>query len=195
MQETLSTKGTTLCIKNMVCDRCIAAVRGILTGAGLHVTAVELGRAVIEGTPDDATLRVLRRALADQGFALIEDHRGQTVERIRNAIVQMVHRDGADWGTNLSDNVARLTRTDYDSASRLFSETMGMTIERYYILQRIERVKELLQYGELTLSQIALRMHYSSTAYLSAQFKSVTGLTPTQYKAQDKAARTTLDRV
>lgn len=137
----------------------------------------------------------LRELLAQAGFELIDEQRQQTAERIRTAIVQMVHHGQEDPAANLSANITRLTHCDYASASRVFSEVTGTTIERYYIHQRIERVKELLQYGQLTLSEIALQMHYSSTAYLSAQFKSITGLTPTQYKARQTQPRQPLDQL
>lgn len=186
---------TTFIIKNMVCDRCIASVTAILRQAGLVPLSVQLGCVRVQGVPTVAVMDTLRALLAQAGFELIDEQRQQTAERIRTAIVQMVHHGQEDPTVNLSANIVRLTHCDYASASRVFSEVAGTTIERYYIHQRIERVKELLQYGQLTLSEIALQMHYSSTAYLSAQFKSVTGLTPTQYKALQAQSRQTLDRI
>lgn len=186
---------TTFIIKNMVCDRCIASVTVILRQAGMVPLSVLLGCVRVQGVPAEATIATLRELLAQAGFELIDEQRQQTAELIRTAIVQMVHHGQEDPAANLSANITRLTHCDYASASRVFSEVTGTTIERYYIHQRIERVKELLQYGQLTLSEIALQMHYSSTAYLSAQFKSITGLTPTQYKAQQTQPRQSLDRL
>src|SRR3712207_6837274 len=137
---------------------------------------------------DTATTEIYTLSLHD---ALpIYDHRGQTIEKIRTAIVRLVHYDDGRSDVNLSSYLADELHADYSSLSKLFSEVVGVTIERYFILQRIERVKELLCYDELTLSQIALQMHYSSTAYLSSQFKSVTGMTPSQFKKMHENSRT-----
>lgn len=186
---------TTLYIKNMVCDRCIAAVTTVLREMGLGPLSVELGVARISNTMGTESEAELRRRLSEQGFGLIGDRRKQTVERIKNAVVELVHYGGGGKAQNLSDYIAARLHADYSALSRTFSELTGITVERYFILQRTERVKELLQYGELSLSQIALRMNYSSTAYLSTQFKSVTGMTPSQYKALAVNARKRLDRV
>lgn len=189
-------KETTLYIKNMVCGRCIQAVSTILREAGLTPLSVELGVARVEGTLDKAVEGLLRVSLARHGFDLLADRREQTVERIRNAVIELVHYGGGNGqATSLSAHIAGKLNADYSALSRLFSEFTGQTIERYFILQRIERVKELLQYGELSLSQISLKMNYSSTAYLSAQFKNVTGMTPSQYKAMPVNMRKTLDGV
>lgn len=186
---------TTLYIKNMVCDRCIQAVTDILRSVGLRLLAVELGLAQVESPADGDAMRLLADRLAARGFELLADRKEQTVERIRNAVVEMVHYSSDGRPRNLSAHVAASLGADYSALSRLFSEATGMTIERYFIMQRIERVKELLQYGELSLAQIAWRMNYSSAAYLSTQFKSVVGMTPSQYKAQEANLRRAIDRV
>lgn len=184
---------TTLSVKNMVCDRCKAAVRRIVEAAGLRPTRVELGLVDVLGTPDGDTLRRLQAALRAEGFELLADRREQTVDRVRSLIVELVHRQDGQPPQRLSDYLSGQLHSDYSALSKLFSELTGSTVESYYVRQRVERVKELLSYGELSLSQIAVRMGYSSTAYLSAQFKQVTGITPSAFKASSGQGRRTLD--
>ncbi len=160
------------------------AVRDTLERLGLTTRTVTLGLAELCETPSDTQRAALRTALEALGFELIDDRREQEVERIRNAVVAWVHHDGGDPRLHLSDYLAERLGRDYDTLSRLFSEETGSTIEKYLIAQRIERAKELLSYGELTLSQIADELHYSSVAYLSTQFKSVTGMTPSAFRTQ-----------
>lgn len=174
---------TTLYIKNMVCDRCRRAVEGILTGIGLEPLSVELGVARVAGELAPGQRERLASELGRLGFELLSDPRRQTVDRIRTAIIELVHYGGGQSGINLSAYLAGRLGSDYSSLSKLFSESTGVTIERYFILQRVERVKELLFYGEKSLTEIALELNYSSVAYLSTQFKAVTGMTPSQFKA------------
>lgn len=186
----------TLHIKNMVCHRCIMAVDHALRALGLHPLSVELGIAVTaeEMTPE---LRLqVKEALEALEFELIDDRRLQTVQQMKDLIIAMVHHPTAlPIQTNLSDYLARAIGKDYGTLSKLFSEATGNTVEKYVIAQKIERAKELLTYGELTLNEIADRLGYSSTAYLSAQFKSVTGITPTQFKQQKEKRRKPLDEI
>lgn len=186
----------TLHIKNMVCHRCIMAVDHALRTLGLHPLSVELGIAITaEKLTPELRLRV-KKALEALEFELIDDRRMQTVQQVKDLIVNLVHHSTEQpIQTNLSDYLARTIGKDYGTLSKLFSEITGTTIEKYVILQKTERVKELLTYGELTLNEIADRMGYSSSAYLSAQFKSVTGLTPTQFKQQKEKRRTPLDEI
>lgn len=186
---------TTLHIKNMVCDRCKAAVRTTIEGCQLKPLSVDLGVAVIEGSVDDATLQQVSSALQRQGFELLGDRREQTVDAIRSLIIKLVHQQDSRTHLRLSDFLVQELHADYSSLSKLFSESTGSTIENFYVRQRIERVKELLSYGELTLSQIAVKLNYSSTAYLSAQFKQVTGMTPTAYKSAQSPERRALDQL
>lgn len=192
----------TLYIKNMVCDRCIMAVRRTLTDMGLTPVSVELGKAEVAETLSQAQTADLRQRLADIGFELLDDRRQQTIAQIKAAVVRLVHYAGRPSGkgstsqpVNLSDYLRQELHQDYSALSKLFSEYSSMTIERYYIEQRIERVKELLTYDELTLTQIAQQMDYSSVAYLSAQFKSVTGMTPSQFKRLQGNKRKGLDKI
>ena len=121
-------------------------------------------------------------AVKEYGFELLDDRRQCLIEQIRTAVIEYVRYDDSARKTNLSDYLTRKCRHDYSALSRLFSEANGTSIERYYILQRVERVKELLIYDELSVSEIADRMGYSSAAHLSAQFKNVTGMSPTRFK-------------
>lgn len=185
---------THLYIKNMVCDRCIMVVRQILTQHGLTPSDVTLGEAVIAEPLSDNQQWELRQALEAVGFELLEDQQHQLVNTIRTLIIQWVRHDHGDAATNLSHYLVQHLHQDYSALSKLFSETTGKTIERYYIEQRIECVKELLQDDQLSLKEIALKLHYSSTAHLSAQFKTVTGITASAYR-KARPTRQGIDRV
>lgn len=170
-------------IKNMVCDRCVMAVESCLSHAGITPQRVGLGFAEVESPPSGAQLEELERRLESLGFELIEDNRSQMVERIKNIVVQYVHySSAAQQGKKLSVVLTEELGMEYSSLSKLFSGCEGRTIESYAITQRIERVKELLENPALSLKQIAFQTGYSSTAYLSAQFKTQTGITPTAYR-------------
>ncbi len=186
---------TTLYIKNMVCDRCKMAVDKTLRDAGLEPVAVDLGMARVVGHVDDSLHQLLKNKLEALGFELLDDRKRQLIEQIKVNIIKLVHYRDSRTMLNLSDFLQMEMHQDYSALSKLFSEFTSMTIERYYIEQRIERVKELLTYQEMTLTEIALQMNYSSVAYLSAQFKSVTGMTPSQFKALHRNARRGLDSI
>ena len=178
----------TLHIKNMVCDRCKMAVRQTLQHVGLHALKVDLGEVTLEESPSPDQLAALREELEQIGFKLLDDRRQQTVDLVKSALIKRVLYQKETPVTTISDYLSQELHQDYSALSKLFSETEGKSIERYFIELRIERVKELICYDELTLTQIALRMHYSSVAYLSSQFKSVTGLTPSQFKTAEGLA-------
>ena len=182
-------------IKNMVCARCVMVVRSVLERLGLTPLSVELGRAELSAPLAETARQALREALAPLGFELIDDPRIRTVEHIKRLIIELVHQQDNRLRTNLSQYLATECRHDYGTLSKLFSETQGTTIEKYFIAQKIERAKELLDYGELTLNEIADRLNYSSTAHLSAQFKAQTGCTPRQYRQQKERARIPLDKI
>ncbi|WP_300729015.1 AraC family transcriptional regulator [uncultured Bacteroides sp.] len=186
---------TTLYIKNMVCNRCIMVVDDLLKQAGLSPLHIELGKAVINSELNDTEREKLRDSLERVGFELIDSKRQRLIEQIKQEIIQLVHYRNSDLKVNLSDYLADKCRTDYSSLSKLFSETTGITIEKYFINQKIERVKELLVYDELSLNEIAESLNYSSTAHLSSQFKSVTGITPSQFKKQKIQHRKPLDEI
>ncbi len=186
---------TTLHIKNMVCNRCVMVVEGILRDLGIEPVSVTLGEAVLASEPGEHRLAEIRKALQTVGFELIDDKRSRLIEQVKNAIVELVHHSDAALKTNLSDYIAERTHHDYGYISNLFSEIENTTIEKYFIAQKIERVKELLVYGEMNLNEIADAVGYSSAAHLSAQFKKVTGLTPSHFRQIKDKKRKPLDEV
>ena len=189
------TKETTLYIKNMVCDRCVMAVDSTLRQQGLSPLSVELGKAVVEGELSDVQREALREQLRKIGFELLDDRRQRTIEQIKTAVIKLVRYEHHSESLTLSEYLRSELHQDYSSLSKLFSEYASKTIERYYMEQRIERVKELLTYDEQTLSQIAMDMNYSSVAYLSSQFKTVTGMTPSQFKQLHGQKRKKIDEI
>ncbi len=171
-----------LYIKNMVCSRCKMVAETILKDSGFTVLAVNLGEADIEEAPSKEQLTKLNSSLKSTGFELIDSKKSQTIEKIKNSIVSLVHHSDGGIDTNLSAFLTSRIHKDYHYLSNLFSEVEGTTIEKYFISQRIEKAKELLVYDELTVTEIAFQLGYSSAAYLSNQFKKITGFTPGYYK-------------
>ncbi|MFI5124561.1 MAG: helix-turn-helix domain-containing protein [Chitinophagales bacterium] len=171
-----------LFIKNMVCSRCKMVVKTELEKLGLRTREIELGEVEIETAPTKEQLAKLTGSLKNFGFELIDGKKARIIEKIKNTIVELVHHSSAYPDVNLSAFIVKKINLDYNYLSNLFSEVEGTTIEKYFINQRIEKVKELLVYDELSLSEIADRLGYSSVAYLSNQFKKITGLTPTFYR-------------
>lgn len=188
---------TTLHIKNMVCNRCIKVVREELERLGHDVRSIVLGEVVIGGRPDEAALERIRSMVEANGFELIEDQRVKTIERVKHAVLRFVQRDAErePLRMKLSAYIEREVGKDYQSLSTLFSSIENITLEQYVILQRIERAKELLKYGDLTLSEISYKLGYSSVQHLSSQFKKVTGMTPSAFKKLVGAPRLPLDAV
>ncbi len=186
---------TEIYIKNMVCPRCVMAVEERLKKAGLHPLSVELGKAIVEGTPSPEAMQTLRQDLEEIGFTIIDDRDTRIVENIKRAIIELVSGDLTQRKLKLSTYLSEVCHSDYSTLSKLFSEVNCLTIEKYFLMQKIEKVKELLMYNELTLSEIAYRMDYSSTAHLSAQFKSITGMTPTQFKQSKQNLRKNIDQL
>ena len=184
----------TLHIRNMVCDRCIRTVTRTLHDLGWEVVGVELGIARIQGNPDEEELEKINRALVSEGFELVTDREKQLVKEIKAKIVEQVHYSEEPLSDmNLSAWLSDTLHHEYKHLSAIFSRHEGITIEKFYILQRIERVKELLSYNELTLSEIAWQTGFSSVHHLSAQFKKITGQTPSAYKKA--AERKPLDKI
>lgn len=187
---------TVLHIKNMVCPRCIKMVRYVLEHRGQAVVDVSLGKAIVEGIPGAEQIGDIAKALEAEGFTLLDDRRQQIVESIKNFVVETVHYGELDeLNENFSTLLAQHLQKDYHQLSKLFSEIENTTIEQYVIQQKIERVKELLVYNELTLSEIAYKLGYSSVAHLSGQFKKVTGLTPSHFKQIREEKRKPLDKI
>ena len=187
--------GMKLFIKNMVCSRCRMAVRNELEKAGIPFSAVELGEVEISGKTTPTQLKQLEKGLNELGFELIDDKKSRIIEKIKNHVIQLVHHSDTLLKTNLSDYLADKLHYDYTYLSNLFSAIENTTIEKYYITQRIEKIKELLVYDEMSLSEIADKLGYSSGAYLSAQFKKVTGLTPSHYKALKEHKRKNIEEL
>ncbi|MGY4386501.1 AraC family transcriptional regulator [Pedobacter sp. UYP24] len=183
-------------IKNMVCDRCIMVVRQQLENLHFRITNIVLGRATIEPDPDEQTLLEIASSLKLMGFELIDSEKQQIVESIKNMVIQQVHyTDLSKSHVNFSDLLSSQLFKDYAYLSRLFSEYEDITIEKFIIQRKVEKVKELLEYGQANLNEIAYQMGYSSSAHLSAQFKNVTALTPSQYKTNEKNERKPLDKI
>ncbi len=180
----------------MVCDRCIMIVRQLLEKFDLKVKEISLGRIDVDPAPDVNKLQDVAASLVTLGFKLIDKEKDQLVEQIKNQVIELVHY--SDLSANhqsLTQAIANRLKKDYASLSRQFSEAEGMTIEKYIIQQKIEKVKELMDYGELNMNEIAYLMGYSSSAHLSTQFKSVTGSTPSKYKYSEINFRKPLDKV
>lgn len=186
-----------LYIKHMVCGRCKRVVREILEELGIEVLQVELGEVEIRELTATVSLDRVKRVLAENDFELLEDRKAVVVEQIKTLIVNEVHHERRERPEhqNLSDFLTQKIGYDYSYLSHLFSALEGLTIEKYVIAQKIEKVKEYLRYGELTLSEIAWRLGYSSTQHLSNQFKQIVGLTPSDFKRTELAYRTEIDKV
>jgi AraC-like DNA-binding protein len=171
-----------LYIQNMVCIRCKMVVKSELEKLGLHYISVDLGEAEImeEVTPEQ--LARLDAALKKTGLILMDDKKSVLVERIKTAIIELVHYTDEQIKINLSNYLSEKLNYNYTYLANLFSEVKGTTIEQFYLTHKIEKVKELLVYDELNLTEIAWKLHYSSVAHLSNQFKKMTGLTPSHFK-------------
>jgi len=186
-----------LFIKNMVCNRCIMVVEQRLKALSLSYEKVELGEILLQEQPTDDQFSLLKQDLHLLGFELLDDRKASLVSQIKSCIIKYIHcDDDTVRNKKLSAILAEKLHTDYNYLSSLFSSIEGLTIEKYVILQRIERAKELLAYNELSLNEIADQLCYSSVQHLSQQFKKVTGLTPSQYKQSAKeVGRQPLDQV
>lgn len=179
----------------MVCPRCIRVVREELEGIGLEVLHVTLGEATIKAKDEhNINKNLVDSTLQNAGFALLDDRKHKIVERVKGIVIDLIHHKDVQTNQNFSDIIAKEIGKDYHSISTLFSSLENITIEKYIIHQKIEKVKELLFYNELTLSEISFRLNYSSVAHLSSQFKQVTGMTPSQFK-KGKGKHSSLDEL
>ena len=180
----------------MVCDRCIMVVRSLLDDINILYRNIQLGEVELAAPPSDVQLSALRQKLTALGFELLDDKRAALVTKIKGAIVQLIHGNGqVEMTTKISVMIAEKLNLDYHYLSALFSSIEGVTIEKYVILQRIERAKELLMYDELNLNEISYSLGYSSVQHLSQQFKKVTGLTPSHFKQLKDKKRKSLDKI
>jgi len=174
---------TTLYIKNMVCNRCIMVVKQELESQGLHPEKVKLGEVTVKEDLSDEQQGRLDASLINLGFERIDDRKARLIEAIKNKIIQMIHHtDKINLKFNWSSVLSEEMHYEYNYLSNLFSSVEGVTLEQYIIRQKIEKVKELLFYDELSLSEIADKLDYSSVAHLSGQFKKITGFTPSEMK-------------
>jgi AraC-like DNA-binding protein len=179
----------------MVCSRCIMMVESELEKFGLHPILVELGTATTLENLNKDQEQLLNKKLVALGFEIIDDKKSRVVEKVKNLITDLVYFNDNHFTTNLSDYIVSSIVQDYSHISSVFSQQENTTIEQYYIFQKIERVKELLVYDELSLNEIAFKLHYSSPSHLSKQFKKVTGLTPTCFKNAKEQKRKSLENL
>lgn len=180
----------------MVCDRCILVVRQQLDKLGLSYNHIQLGEVELSGNPPAGKIQELREPLKALGFELLDDKKSTLVEKIKNIIIQLIHSvDEVELTQKMSVILEEKLKMDYHYLTGLFSAVEGITIEKYVILQRIEKAKELLKYDELSLSEIADKLGYSSVQHLSQQFKKVTGLTTSHFKQLKENQRKPLDKV
>ena len=183
-------------IKNMVCERCIMVVQQQLDKLNLNYNNVQLGQVELNQEPAAGQVAELKELLLQNGFELLDDKKSRLVEQIKNTIVSLIQGYSEDeFNMKISALLEEKLRMEYHYLTTLFSSIEGVTIEKYVILQRIEKVKELLMYDELNLSEIAFRLGYSSVQHLSQQFKKITGLTPSQFKQLKENQRKPLDKV
>lgn len=184
-----------LYIKNMVSLRCKMVVRAELEKMKLNQTIVELGEVEIMEDLSAEKRNQLKTALLKSGLEMMDDQRAILVERIKNIIVEMIHYTDELPKVNFSDYLSKKLNHNYSYLANLFSEVKGTTIEHFIIMHKIERVKELIIYDELNLTEIAYMLHYSSVAHLSTQFKKITGLTPTFFKNMKHKRLTALENM
>lgn len=182
-------------VKYMVSNRCKMAVKAALKELGLHFIVVDLGEVEIMETLNPVQRLALHQALQESGLELMDDRRAVLIERINNVITEMIHHTEEMPKVNYSEYISQKLGYDYTYLSNVFSEVKGITIQQFVILHKIERVKELLLYEELNLTEISYRMHYSSVAHLSNQFKKVTGLTPSQFKQLKDRGRMPIEEI
>lgn len=182
-------------IKNMVCPRCVQSVEGILKEMDLTFDSIQLGEVVLKKDLKLNLTNILKDKLHEKGFELLEDKKAKIVEKVKNLIFQLIDQYEDHKLSKMSDYLSREIGYDYSHISGIFTENQGMTIERFMIVQKIERAKALLTYNELNLNEIANTLHYSSSAALSSQFKEITGFTPTEFKKLKEPDRKSLDGV
>jgi AraC family transcriptional regulator len=185
----------TIYVKNMVCNRCIAAVKQAFENEGLKPLDVKLGEVDLHKSPGKSQLAKIGSRMLELGFEILDDQKQKIIEKVKNLLIEKIQTGVLEEHFRISDYLSKKLNRDYSAISRLFSEVEGMTVEQYFILQKIEKVKELLVYGELNLNEISYGLGYSSAAHLSAQFKKITGLTTGHFKKLGALHRHPLDKV
>jgi AraC-like DNA-binding protein len=179
----------------MVSNRCKMAVKEELKKLGLHFIVVDLGEVEIMENISMTQREQLKKALLDSGLELMDDKKSMLIEKIKNVIIEMVHHSTENIKVNFSDYLSEKMNHDYTYLSNLFSEVQGTTIEQFIISHKTERIKELIIYGELNITEIAWKMNYSSVAHLSSQFKKVTGLSPSHFKQLKDKRRNPIEEI
>lgn len=182
-------------IKNMVSDRCKMLVKSELEKLELHYIFVDLGMVEFMETLSPEQLTQLNIELKKSGLSLINDQKDILIERIKNVIIELIHYSEKQIKTNFSDYLSETLNYDYTYLANIFSRSQGISIEQFLLTHRIEKIKELLVYGEFNITEIADKLHYSSVAHMSNQFKKMTGLTPSRYKHLKLNRRTALENV
>jgi AraC-like DNA-binding protein len=179
----------------MVCIRCKMAVKSELERLGLSYTSLELGEVELNGEISQELRSQLDSGLKKSGLELMDSRKSIMIEKIKIIIIELIHYSDYPLKINLSDILTSRLNYDYTYLANLFSEVQGTTIEHFFIYHKIERVKELLVYDELNLKEIAFKLHYSSVAHLSNQFKKITGLTPSHFKKLKHKRRKSLEKL
>lgn len=186
----------TLHIKNMVCNRCIKVVREEFEKLDIKITDIELGKVNTSTPLNTEKLKAVKNILSENGFELIDDKKSKLIEKIKTLVIEKIHHTGEfDESINNSDHLSAVTGYDYSYLSNLFSSVEGITIERFIIKHKIEKVKELLIYDELSLKEISYKLNYSSIQHLSNQFKKFTGMSPSEFRKLKQKNRKPLDEV
>lgn len=184
-----------LFIKYMVSNRCKIAVKEALKKLGLHYIVVDLGEVEIMEDINEEEREQIRIALHFLGLELMDDKKAILIEKIKNIIIEMVHHSNDLIKTNFSDYLSQKLNYDYSYMANLFSEVQGITVEQFIISHKVERIKELIMYDELNITEIALMMNYSSVAHLSNQFKKVTGISPSHFKQMKDKKRSPIEEI
>lgn len=179
----------------MISNHCKLAVKEELKKLGLHFVMVDLGEVDIMEELSAEQMGHLKSVLQNSGFEIIDDKRAVLIEKIKNTIIELIHHTEANLKTNFSVFLSKKLNYDYTYLANLFSEVQGITIEQFIISHKVERIKELIIYGELNITEIAWSMNYSSVAHLSNQFKKVTGLSPTHFKKLKVKRRNPVEEV
>lgn len=186
---------TKIHIKNMVCLRCINAVKGVLDKLNIAYDNVQLGVAYLQQHLSPEQSKKFQHQLEELGFGLVSDRKSQLIERMKSLVIEQVHHSDSNLNIKWADFISEQLNLDYKYLSTLFSSVESITFEQFIIKQKVERVKELIVYDELSLSEIAYQLDYSSVAYLSNQFKRITGMNPSAFKHSALQNRSTLDEI
>lgn len=179
----------------MVCPRCIEAVRSSLESAEITFSNIELGKVSIPQPLSSPQKKRLNVSLKSKGFELLESRNSVLISQVKTVIIDQIHHSEKNLTENFSTFLAEKLNQEYTSLSKLFSQVEGITIEKFITRQKVERVKEFLFYHQLSLSEIAFQLNYSSVSHLSSQFKKETGMTPSEFRNSERTGRKSLDRI